>query len=181
MYIIETWDDFLDEVDTIAPFGPTGTVRWLGEQSLRLVLRAVSKGHQAKLLSARHFDLNQWEEVELRPDQPVHFLEPVGDGRYGLRELGSRAGFALEVRPTKLEEAKFVDVEYALTFFCADHPKLPGTGLEAGRPSIRKVPIDSGTHKVPIGGAFWIPYPREGNRAYLVLLHIASVTPASAR
>src|SRR5437773_12088757 len=181
MYVIETWDDFLDEVDTVAPFGPTAGVRWLGEQSLRLVLRAVSSGKQSRLLSVRHFDLNQWEEVELPPDRPVHFLEREEDGRYGLRELGSRAGFALEVRPAKLEEAKYVDLEYAVNFFWPDHPKLPGTALEAGRPSIKKVPVGSGTHKIPIGGALWIPYPREGDRAFLVLLHIASVTPASAR
>lgn len=177
LYVIETWSDFLDEVDTNrCPADPAA--QWLGEQLLRIVLREVSKGTKARLISARHVDLNQWEDVTLPPDRPVQFLEREADGRYALHEFGSRSGFGLKMRATKIQEGRFVDLECALTLFWADHSRLPGTTVEAGKPSLRKLPVFSGTPTIPIGGTLWIPCPRDGDRAYLVLLHIASVTPA---
>src|ERR1043166_867087 len=178
IYVIDATNDFLDAMDTGSPSDSAATARWIGQQRLQTVLRAVSKGTQARLVSARHFELNQCEENELPPDQPVHYFERESDGRFALRASPAQAGFALKLRAARIEEAKYVHLEYAVSLFWAEHRKLPGTSLEAGKPTIRELPIDSAVPRVPIGAALWIPCPREGDRVYLILLHIASVNPA---
>lgn len=172
-YVIEAHDDILDDLWPNPLESPKAT-RWMGEQALRMALRAVSVRRVATLARQERAELREGELVEFVPNTPVHHFRRGHDGRYQLEMHGEPAGFGLRLR-AEIFEHKYVRVEHDLRLIRPELEKLEGTDLEAGPPRLVEDRIGKETITFPIGATMVLSVPRGGSRIYLVLVHVVSI------
>lgn len=164
LYVLETFDDFLDDgMDITNSFDPPSRARWLGEQALRVALRA-----KATLARRQHAPLREGRTVEFFPDTPVHYLARDKDGQLRRRQHGELSGFHLTLGAESFQE-KYVRLDYDL--------RLCRVDLEGGVPVLQEDQVERATRVIPVGGSLMFQVPRGDHRVWLVLVHVASVEP----
>jgi hypothetical protein len=179
VYILEVYDDWLDDgsPDILSRSPGLDGAYTVGEQALRIILRAASRGRSAHLARVEDFEAQDGVLSRLSFPEPVSYLVPSPDGKFELRRHTETAGFELTILPLLLGNSQTATVVYTLKRKCAIRSRIPGTDLAAGEPVFEDVCLKSGRTGVPLGASMLWMLPKGAGRSDAIILHLASVAP----
>jgi hypothetical protein len=179
VYILEVNDDWLDDgaSDILGRTPNLDGAYAVGEQALRIILRAASRGRSARLARMEDFEAQDGVLSCLSFPEPVSFMVPSPDGKFEPRRHADTAGFELTMLPLLSGVSTTATVVYALRRKCAIRSRIPGTDLAAGEPLFENVWLKSGRTGIPIGASLLWMLPKGEGRSDVLILHLASVAP----
>jgi hypothetical protein len=177
LYMVEANQDWLDDggPDILNPGQQSHDVFWVGEQALRIMLRVIARGKNARLLAGKRFEPRGGVLSEIFLPEAVDYMAALPDGKFELRRHRESAGFKLSMTPLVSADGNYAAVVYSLRRRCAIRAKLPGTGFSAGEPEFEDAWLESGQATLPLGGSLLFCATKGSPRVLLVLLHVATV------
>jgi hypothetical protein len=177
LIVLDAHSDFFDDGGKL--HDPTQSpIRFMGEQALQIVLRVAARSREIRWLGHASTDLEDGKASAFRVEWPLEYMEPVGRGRYELRESPQRGSIAVDATPVVSDDGRYVSAHFMVRRGFPSRQRIPGSDLDAGEPTgVWEETVEEGTRAVPLGAALVWPLRRDGDRVYLVLLRIASVAP----
>jgi hypothetical protein len=172
LYVLDTWQDFLEDgMDLSSPIEPSSTIHWMGEQALQIALRAASRLRGTMMIRRQHEVLRECEPLEFLPDRPLYYFEPGDEGRLRVRQHHELSGFRIRLTGEIFQE-RYLRMEFDFRYRHARDVEY-----EVGEPVLREDVVARSSCLLPIGASLLFTAPREGGRAYVVIVHVASVEP----
>jgi len=163
-YVLEGWEDWLDDASGIdVRIPPSGAVE-IGEQDLGLVLRFALSQKKVTLVGHADFQPPSGCPTEVTLFKPD--AEMAGGGK-----APRRVGFRIRLNASPGPDPRFIAIEWeALKLTDSPEENPAPRGSPRAAESIAKA---SGT--MPLGAALLLRHSRGDRRAYFLILRIASL------
>jgi hypothetical protein len=182
LYVLEEYEDLVDSicpVDLVQRHPLNRNVGWFGEQAFPTVLSYIARHSNGQLLHMEFFQPREGQESRVFIPEPVHFMTPIGEGRFELRHHPEPAGLDLAMTPVLTKAGTGLSLKYSFREIFPVRSKIPGTEFEAGEPvmvnAVFGQTLDQSPLEIPMGATLLFVAPKGHALTRILLLHIASV------